>query len=161
MKKTYMVGGIAVFLCIAGIAGCSQWKKAAQKAADSGIVSDGTKITTKRENKDGCTTGASGKNANIYGAAMTWHTNDNELSDQSLYYTPAMDYDLKKNPWRNVYIDAVALNEYPVWHSYLTPVLNLDAAERGPDYDYGAQYPRNISAGQIPQLRSGSGCIRR
>jgi dipeptidase len=96
-----------------------------------------------------CTTGCCGKDATVYGAPMTFHSNDDELGDHSICYIPPADHE--NGATRKVYLSADALGSFPIWNCHNTPRLNT--SERGSDYNYYNEYPQSIPLGSIPQVK--------
>ena len=79
-----------------------------------------------------CTTMIVTPGASADGTAMVSHSDDNDLTDQSIVHIPARDW--PKGALRPVYPSAVAMGDLPQWDAYLTPRLN--APELAAGYDH-------------------------
>lgn len=96
---------------------------------------------------DACTTMIVTKGATRDGSTFVAHSDDDDLSDQSIIYVPAKDW--PKDAKRPVHGSAVANGDLPRFKDFSEPRL-VDPS-RSPDYA-NPGYPKSIPLGYIPQV---------
>ena len=94
-----------------------------------------------------CTTSIVTKGASADGSILVSHSDDNDLSDQSIVYVPAKKW--PKGSLRPVFASAVAIGRLPAFNAELVP--RLVNAERAPGYAHKGEKP-SIPVGYIPQV---------
>jgi len=103
-----------------------------------------------------CTTGCCPASSTDTGNALVFHSDDNELMDQSITYCPPRKNSVGIN--RPVYANPAALQEYPTFNCYFYPRLNTKYF--GKDNNYGRLYAESIPLGYIPDVKNTYGYLR-
>lgn len=94
-----------------------------------------------------CTTMIVTAGASADGSVMVSHSDDNDLSDQSIVFVPARDWPAGAR--RPVYPSAVAVGPLPEFNAFFIP--RLVSAERAPGYAH-SNAPPTLPVGYIPQV---------